>query len=216
MKSLDRMPSPLKCRKLCEKEKEAHNSPEESMESLRKSHWTGLSQYHTSVKLSFHKEHEVEVFRPANDRARISMDFHRYCSEDRSTRYNKQAAKNFAKWVSTLQVQMKSRLFDPMDPLSRIRFLHAYKMSCDNSGLQEANAVWLVPFLMKEKAVLAPTACLSLKCRSLYGSVKAWMPTSHGRVVNHHLKTYAIVDMITKAGMEIVRFTQPKYMSPFQ
>lgn len=51
------------------------------------------------------------------------------------------------KWPSGLQVQIRSQLFDHMDPMLIIRFLHAFKTAWDNNQVHEGAALGLVPSL---------------------------------------------------------------------
>lgn len=103
-----------------------------------------------------------------------------------------------------------------MDPISNIWFLQEFKIAGDNNVIHKWVATWLILFIMKKTAAAALTVRLSLKSRSLHARIKEGMLISYVQVINHLLKTYAMKDIIAKAGWEIFRFNQPPSMSPFQ
>lgn len=118
------------------------------------------------------------------------MDSHSHVLADCQQHYVDQVSNCIAKWASKLQVQKTCQLFDLMDLLSIIRFLHEFKMFCDNNGLNEQAAIWLVPFFMKKPAAAALTDPLSLKSKLSHGSAKEYLLTWYVQVVFHLLQTY--------------------------
>lgn len=63
--------------------------------------------------------------------------------------YDEQNTKLVVKWASRLQVEMKSQLFDPADPMSSYWTLHAYRMACDMKRVHQGAAMWLALFLWR-------------------------------------------------------------------
>lgn len=55
-------------------------------------------------------------FRPVNDSFSTGMYYSTYHFVDRSLLYEDQVAKQVNKWASRIQVEMKAKEFDPMDP----------------------------------------------------------------------------------------------------
>lgn len=213
--STGRTPSPRKSCKQSDKEKEAPSS-EESIKSARESHRTGSSKSHKSAKPSRHKEDGVEVLHAVNEWFRLVMDFHGYRLADRSTHYKEQATNHPANWASRPQVQMKSELFEIMDQISIIGFIHAFKTAGDNNRVQEGAPMWLVILFIKKTPAEALAGRLSLKHRSSHGSVPEVMLTSYVQVKSHLSDTDATYDIIAVTDIEIVRFTQPKNMLRLQ
>lgn len=110
-----------------------------------------FEQVSLSAKSRRHKEEEVEILHPVNDRFRIAMHFHTYRLPYLSTYFDEQVAKHVAKWSSRLEVQKESQLFDPMDPMSIFGFFLAFKRACDNNGVHKAVALWMIYVFSKKQ-----------------------------------------------------------------
>lgn len=117
------------------------------MKNSRGSHRSGSSKSNNLAKSYRHKEEEIAVLRPVNDRFKKAKDYHRHWLADRSLHYDEQATKRVPRCMSRLQVHMKSQRFDFMDPIPEIGFLHTFKMACDTNEVHELAAIGLIPNL---------------------------------------------------------------------
>lgn len=95
-----------------------------------------------------------------------------------------------------------------MDRMSFIKFLHEFKMCCNNNELLKGAAMFSLSFFMKETATAAPTACLSLISIMSHGIVKEGLLTCYVQDVSQLLKIHAKEHIVTKANIEKVCFTQ--------
>jgi len=112
-----------------------------------------------------------------------------------------------------MEVQLKSQIFDPMDPITILSFLPAFKTACDSNGIHEGAAMWLFQFFVKKTAKAALSARTTTVSAS-GGKTKASQLTSYPAVVQFLLRTYATDEVIAEADAEISRYRQPDRMSP--
>lgn len=94
---------------------------------------------------------------------RTSLGNKNYCIVERSSLYDDQVEKLVTKWASRWQVQMKVQLFDPVDFILIIGFLHRFKLAGDSNRIYERAAIRLLFHFKRESAAAALTAHLSLK-----------------------------------------------------
>lgn len=158
------------------------------------------------MKLSF--EDETELLSLVNDRFISAMYFHSYCLADFSTHFDEQVAKHVTKWLFVLQVQMESQLFDIMDAISNIGFLHKFKMVFDKNPVYKRPSRWLVPFFVKRKPVAALTALPALNTRWLHGSINEGIFTSRAEVAVHFMDTSTTDNIFCEGDTKTVLFTQ--------
>lgn len=108
---------------------------------------------------------------------------------------------------------MKSELLDPMNHISILGFLHAFKMDSDNNRAQEGATMCLIPFILKKVAAAARNARLSLKPKLSRGSGKECMLTSNIQVVNLLLETCATDDIIRTRYCNSMLHLAEKYVA---
>lgn len=63
---------------------------------------------------------------------------------------------------------MKAQIFDPLDSMSIIGFLHSFKMGCGSNGIFEGAAMRLFSYFFKKSAAAAFVKRLSLESKSLH------------------------------------------------
>jgi len=151
--------------------------------------------------------------RPVNTHFRRALDYRTYLLNDRSTKFNSGVTKQIAKMVRRMDVQMKSQIFDPVDPITILSFLPAFKTACDSNGIHEGAAMWLFQYFVKKTtkaAIVARTTAGSTGDGKTPGSHL----TNYPAVVQFLLKTYATDEVIAEADAEINRYRQPDRMSP--
>lgn len=85
-----------------------------------------------------------------------AMNYHSYWLTNRSWNYDGKVAKHVAKWASGFRSIKKSQLFDPMDTISVMGFLHAFNMDCDTNQVHEGAAMWLDPLLYEKDSSPCP------------------------------------------------------------
>lgn len=125
-------------------------------------------------------------------------------------------AKPVSEWATTVQVQMKPQLSDPVNLISTIGFLGAFQISRDNNGNQEGAAVRLGYVFTKKVAAEALTACILLKGKALYSSVKEGVLKLHVQSVSHMFAIYAPYDITAKTGTKIVHFRAQQICSHYR
>lgn len=154
------------------------------MKCSKESFKAGLSKSHKSAKLSYREKDAVKVLLPVNYSFGIGLNFQRTLLANRSTLYDERVENHVDKLVSRLQVQIKSQLFDPMNPLLIIWILHPVKMTFDSKVAHEGAAKWGLPSFMKKTTATAPTAVPSLEARSSLCSIKGAVLTLPVQVIN--------------------------------
>lgn len=81
-------------------------------------------------------EDKVVIDGSVSDLFKKATYFFSFRKASKLTRNSEHAGKPLTKWVSRIQVQMKSHFVDPMDPISIIEFLHGFRIACDIDRVQ--------------------------------------------------------------------------------
>lgn len=65
-----------------------------------------------------------------------------------------------ARWM---EVQLKSKMFEPIDPIKILSFLPKFKTECDENGIHEGAAMLLVQYFSRKTTKAALSARLTKK-----------------------------------------------------
>lgn len=70
-----------------------------------------------------------------------ALEYKSYCLEKKFQKYNGHISAKIAKWAKRKDVQMKSVVFIPSNPISMLSFSHSFKMTCDCNGIHVGAAM---------------------------------------------------------------------------
>lgn len=109
---------------------------------------------------------------------------------------------------------MKLALFQLLDALSTLSFLHTSKKECNWNGIHEGPLKWPFPYFVKDTVKpLSLILCLSRK--TIIHKKKKKLST-YRQVVTELLATYAADDVIVKAEAEITNFKKYEHTSAYR
>lgn len=97
------------------------------------------------------------------------LAFHTYHLANTLSQYDDQVACNDAKWANLLQVQMRTQIFDPHEPIPLISFLPPLNLACVTNGIDGDTSIKLLHFFLEKQSAawlnsrIAPSSNLSHK-----------------------------------------------------
>lgn len=98
---------------------------------------------------------------------------------------------------------MKAHQIDPVDPVSVISCLAAFKIVCNNKTIHEKAAMWLAPYFMRRATTASLLARRLWKPKSSNNKTKIGLLTTFSQFLNHPLETYVTNDVIVEASNHI-------------
>lgn len=130
------------------------------------------------------------------------LDFHTYHQARCSSRYDNQTAQDVVEWVSRLQSQEKTSIFNPFDPspssFSKIR------LSWLVTQLASMKVQPLGSFTTTQASTILITK-IALKAKSLHKRQKEETLTAYFQVVSYLLNTYSTDHLVGETHTEIIR-----------
>lgn len=108
---------------------------------------------------------------------------------------------------------MKSKVFDPAEPINILSFLPLCKEPCDWTSINDGAAISLLQYYVKKTTKEALTARFTTsgnRCKNR-GNL-----SSYPEVINFLLFIYGTVEVIVEADAEITCYRQPDCFSPSQ
>lgn len=135
------------------------------------------------------------------------------CLIGKSLHYAYQVFGPREEWKSTLQAEVKARVFDLMVPVSTSRTINELYMACNNDGLHGNASMGLFRYLAKSLHLLP---YLDVRHWKGDGSVidPKKVQTTHCKVLNSILQTNGTDHPIAKGHVEIARSVTTSRMSP--
>lgn len=142
-----------------------------------------------------------------NEYYQMALNYCSYPLCDRSQLYDDNVPGQITKVASRLEVRLELQGFNISNPIIVLSFLQAFQMACDCNGIYEGTTVWLPHFLNGKPAGAALNTDTRLS--SLSRARQDGNLTSDCQLVKSLLLTYAAIDIISEAEMDIMNFKQP-------
>lgn len=124
------------------------------------------------------------------------MNFKTHRRTIQTLEYIGHITRKIAKWAKFIDVQMKSAVFKPLDPIYVLLFLYISKNTFHGNKILKGAVMWLFSYSMKKTASNALLYRMSaIENNEPYkgGKLKTYY-----QVVNYFLETYATDDVITE------------------
>lgn len=94
----------------------------------------------------------MEVPRPVNTHITTAFHFNNYCLEKQSQEYNNLFSGKIPKWARKMDVQMKTTLFKPSDPIAVLSSFDIFKTAWNSNSIHEGGVMWLFPHFIRKPA----------------------------------------------------------------
>lgn len=101
----------------------------------------------------------VKSLKPVDEIFRLAVNGRSNLFENTSQEYQ---VNKISKFFKSLQVKIKSNMFDPRNPVSILSFLNQNRVACDYNDIKEGAKMWLFPHFLKKPSNIALTVCLRL------------------------------------------------------
>lgn len=151
---------------------------------------------------------KLKVLQLVKDKFMAAMDNFTYHLEDKSQKYDCNAARRILKWSKGLTVQMKSQTSGVAEPKTVLSFLNDLKLTCDKNGEHKGVAMWLIHLLMKKPASAVLKGCPCLKPMKKRQKMEGTL-ARYFQVVNYLLPSYLMDNVIAETDVEMNRSKQP-------
>lgn len=103
-----------------------------------------------------------------------------------------------------MNIQMKSTVFNPLDPITILTFVQNFETTYDSNEIHEGAAMWLFYHFNKGTRKTALSHCVFATEEN--NAHRKGKLTTHCRVVSWWLETYATEDVIVKLEADIMNY----------
>lgn len=182
--------------------------------SLSESHFNNSSRWVHHE--DYVKELELKAIRPVNNCYREALSLRRYGLANTLNRNDDQVGCNVAYWAKHRQVQMRTSILDPFDPISIIATLSSFKLACATNDIHEGAAMWHLQFSLKQQATGSLKSKILLRTRSSRKCQKERKLTMYCEVINYLLETYATDVASSETNAKTMRFILLPKKSPIE